>query len=485
SKVSGSSAVYGTSGAPAGVQVEKTPTVDDGFVDDSGEDPVSCLRITLGGETNAPTALQTLSLSGALGGMTSGSELAVNDETVIDSGDATGSWGIYYTNGPVDLSDMRYLAFSICAAEPSVKIEIEAPKGKQKKMSLGDMGWDPELSGEWQDITVPLSSFGFARAPSAVYSPFYATFTLPDRYAMASLDGETIWVACSQGIVLKSINGGASWKAQCIDKSQPSLIAVSFVDDANGWCGSSLGYVYKTQDGGATWAKTSHRFRMLSHLQFVNADVGFAADSRGFYRTDNGGQSWQTMTSPNMSLKKVYFLDEQTGWLCGSDGVMKTEDGGESWITQLQPEETGIVDIAMLSESIGYCTDRSAVYATEDGGATWQAVSAPAESFLPECLAWSDAQHGVVGGYDASGTLRVYETANGGRTWNGGQSISAKTVGEGYLLFDLFFDGSHAVLAGAKGSLYHSVGRTEGSFTWADAFPECRELLLKNIRWTE
>ncbi|MDD4737102.1 MAG: carbohydrate-binding domain-containing protein [Kiritimatiellae bacterium] len=451
-----SSAVYTEGETPEGTQISKSPAVVEGYVDESSSGTSTCLRIVLGGTNEAVSGEDALSLS----------------------------WGIYYTNGPANLSGMRYLAFSICAAEPSVKIEIEAQKGTRKTMSLGDMGWDPDDSGEWQDIAVPLSSFGFARVPSSVYSPFSATVTLPDRYDMDTVDGETIWVACSQGIVLKSTDSGVTWKAQCIDKSQPSLIVVSFVDADHGWCGSSLGYMYQTEDGGVTWTRLSKRFRVLSQMQFVNMNVGYVADSRGFYRTEDGGSHWNEIADPEMALKKIFFLDEQTGWACGSGGVKRTDDGGESWITQLQTEETGIVDIAMVSEFIGYCTDRSAIYATEDGGATWQAVSAPAESFLPECLAWSDAQHGVVGGYDSTGVLQTYQTGDGGQSWAADHTMGTGNCYDGYLLYDLILSGSNGMVAGANGQLYRSSGSDEGGLIWVDAFPACRELLLKNIRWT-
>jgi hypothetical protein len=81
---------------------------------------------------------------------------------------------------------------------------------------------------------------------------------------------------------------------------------------------------------------------VLTQIEMLDAQNGWAHADEMILRTENGGESWLNVTPPdilqNPAYSKSYFLDTQTGWLLLEDidkpnagMIFRTTDGGGVW----------------------------------------------------------------------------------------------------------------------------------------------------------
>ncbi|MEU4876344.1 oxidoreductase [Streptomyces sp. NPDC021608] len=253
------------------------------------------------------------------------------------------------------------------------------------------------------------------RAPAPPHWALKDTGTAAARFrGLAAVDRDTAWVAGTGGTVLRTVDGGASWR----DVSPPGAGDLQFRDveafDARHAVVLAIGEgeasrVYRTQDGGTTWTES-----------FRNTDA------RAFY---------DCMT----------FFDRRHG-LAVSDPVdgrfriLSTSDGGRSWkvlpgrgMPAAQEGEAGFAASGQCLVASGR-TDvwlatggaaRARVLHSFDRGRTWTAADAPLPAGDPArgvfALGFRDRAHGLaVGGDyrpDQPSPRAAATTGDGGRTW--------------------------------------------------------------------
>ncbi|MFF8958441.1 WD40/YVTN/BNR-like repeat-containing protein [Streptomyces sp. NPDC014894] len=248
---------------------------------------------------------------------------------------------------------------------------------------------------------------------------------------------------------------GAGWslKATGTDARFRGLAAVS---RTTAWVAGSRGTVLRTADGGRTWRDVSPpearglEFRDIEAFgggHAVVLAIGEGEASR-VYRTTDGGDTWTETfrnTDPRAFYDCVTFFDRRNG-LAMSDPVdgkyriLATGDGGRSWkvlptagMPDAQPGEAGFAASGQCLVSSGprdvwLATGGGAtgrVLHSADRGVTWTA----AESGLPAgdpargvfALAFRDRAHGIaVGGDYRTGQpspRAASVSRDGGRTW--------------------------------------------------------------------
>jgi photosystem II stability/assembly factor-like uncharacterized protein len=243
-----------------------------------------------------------------------------------------------------------------------------------------------------------------------------------------AVDERIAWVGGSDGEVLRTTDGGRTWKdvsppdtagllfrdVEAQDERRTSVLAIGVGDASR---------IYTTTDGGRNWK-----------LAFVNDDLNAFYDCMDFYdggrrglalsdpvdgkfriaATNDSGQSWHVLPNDGMP-------DAQAGeFAFAASGTCLVTSGRDAWFA-----------------SGG---GASRVFRSHDGGFTWKFAAAPipaAEAGGVFSLAFNQRSRGVMvggdftapeNGADASGFSR-----DGGRTWRGGGDLSGYRSGVDWL----------------------------------------------------
>ncbi|MEU0039426.1 oxidoreductase [Streptomyces sp. NPDC006333] len=231
---------------------------------------------------------------------------------------------------------------------------------------------------------------------------------------LSAVSRDTAWVAGSKGTVLRTTDGGASWR----DVSPPGAAELEFRDieafDARRAVALTIGEgeasrVFRTEDGGATWTES-----------FRNTDPKAFYDCLTFFDRRHG----LAMSDP----------------VDGRFRILSTSDGGRSWkvlpgagMPVAQEGEAGFAASGQCLVSAGprdvwLATGgaaRARVLHSADRGLTWKAADTPIPAGDPArgvfALAFRDRAHGLaVGGdyrADQTSPRAAAVSGDGGRTW--------------------------------------------------------------------
>lgn len=112
------------------------------------------------------------------------------------------------------------------------------------------------------------------------------------------------------------------------------------------------GAVLKTIDGGMTWRKIDIPALATYDIQFVNSNLGYLCGiGTGLLVSKNGGDSWDEVVNfPDSRATSLAFKDSDTGVVVSADGeIFITLDGGISWIIDNTTASESIHDVNYLS----------------------------------------------------------------------------------------------------------------------------------------
>lgn len=231
---------------------------------------------------------------------------------------------------------------------------------------------------------------------------------------------------------------------------------VSAVDADVAWTSGSRGTVLRTDDGGATWRSVAPAD--VSTLDFRDVDaidrntafilsIGNGDASR-ILKTTDAGATWVTQftnNDPDAFFDAMAFWDAERG-LAFSDSaaeklhILRTLDGGRTWL-RIDPERlpaaldnegafaasgTNVATWGTRHAWIGTgAAARSRVLRTADGGDTWQVADTPLAAGQTSgiySIAFRDERHGMVVGGDytkeADAVDNAAVTSDGGVTWS-------------------------------------------------------------------
>ncbi|MGA5900850.1 WD40/YVTN/BNR-like repeat-containing protein [Streptomyces venetus] len=222
------------------------------------------------------------------------------------------------------------------------------------------------------------------------------------------------------------------------------------------WLAGTGGTVLRTTDGGSTWRNVSPPG--AAELQFRDVEafdarravvlaIGEGEASRA-YRTDDGGATWTESfrnTDPKAFYDCLAFFDHRHGLAMSDpvDGrfrVLSTGDGGRSWkmlpdagMPAAQEGEAGFAAsgqclVTSGPKDVWLATGgaaRARVLHSADRGLTWTATDTPLPAGDPArgvfALAFRDRTHGLAVGGDFNpgrpSPDAAARTGDGGRTW--------------------------------------------------------------------
>lgn len=268
---------------------------------------------------------------------------------------------------------------------------------------------------------------------------------------VSAVSEQIAWASGAGSTVLRTTDGGASWKKITVTADALDFRDIDAVDQQTAYVLSigngDASRIYKTTDAGATWT-----------LQFRNDDPKAFYDAMSFWDADHG----------------IVIGDSIDGHFC----ILTTENGGKSWVrvpaTSLPPalENEGAfaasgTNIALFGKSHAWIGTgagaKARVLRTADRGRTWRIAETPllaGPSAGIFSIAFRDAKHGVIVGGDykqeteAVNNLAI--TSDGGITWKLMKGLS------GFRSVVAYVPGSKTLVAnGPSGSDYSKDnGRT-------------------------
>lgn len=231
-------------------------------------------------------------------------------------------------------------------------------------------------------------------------------------YGIAPAGGTSLWLAGSNGKILRSDDMGGSWRVQ----QTP---------------------VGKTLQDIAAWDATRAVAVGNDGIVLVTAD---------------GGKSWADAGAPRSAiankLLRVKAGPEGQAWAVGEGGSLLRGSGyGASWQRDAGNEDNAWNDIAVRGDRVVVVGEFGRARLSTDGGRTWRELEMPVKSSLMSIAFRNDTEAVAVG---LSGV--VLRSADGGQTW------ARENSPTGEHLYAVIWDGARWVASGAKGVLLAGDG---------------------------
>lgn len=153
--------------------------------------------------------------------------------------------------------------------------------------------------------------------------------------------------------LLRSVDGGDRWTAVALPDAAGMVLDVKFLDASTGFvfagtsgsAAESEGLILKTRDGGLSWRIVYRSGRKLENIwkaSFPDATNGFATvqsydparAQQVVVRTTDAGETWREMPLVQDAKARQFgigFATPRLGWVGTAIGGFETRDGGESW----------------------------------------------------------------------------------------------------------------------------------------------------------
>lgn len=227
-------------------------------------------------------------------------------------------------------------------------------------------------------------------------------------------------IGSSEGTVLKTTNGGASFEKMQLGPNEYFFAAQMITEQAM-VVGSSSGKVFGSNDQGENWSLLGENLGQITDIHAFNLQSAVVTSESGkIYKTTNGGNQWNEVYTGNPDLLfGLDFINAQNGWACGWFGqILHTEDGGANWTSQRQDGYHQFVDIHFTTDTEGWAVTSNysdtAWYST-NGGVDWQPSLLPYKIYWNKVSFTSPDTGWIAGG--SSGFGIILRTNNGGQTW--------------------------------------------------------------------
>lgn len=286
------------------------------------------------------------------------------------------------------------------------------------------------------------------------------------------------WIAGEGGLLLRTVDGGASWEERLTEVAEERFAKLAFVMEEIGCAQLGSGSMARTRDGGASWATVERSVDIPGCPSWVHEGpegsaakdvlllslevwsgrwrsghsspvaVRFAVPEPGRDRhrpgpatpngawaaieggllavSRDGGATWRLSTrSARFGIRSLHFLDEERGFAGGrqpGEGgfIERTDDGGRTWTHAIEGLEGAVVDLGFLADSgtadgFGWAaSDAGELYVTTDRGSSWRRQEVVGTA--PPSFADVELLAPAVGvAVDGEGEL--WSTSDGGVRW--------------------------------------------------------------------
>jgi photosystem II stability/assembly factor-like uncharacterized protein len=209
----------------------------------------------------------------------------------------------------------------------------------------------------------------------ATWSEVKVNLTKKIELASVWFRDKTNGFAVGDNLILRTIDGGATWAEIPVDlyvgyNLVAKLLNVKFFDDQHGIVSADAGKIVRTDDGGATWEVMNAPFNEPGYtaVSFASNNLLYAAGQVGIYRSQDYGASWDKLPQQAMIVTDLNFISQNVGFAFGPGNYLSigddpirrgaiyfTNDGGQTWTGSSAVHETDFMLAASFpTDKVGY-----------------------------------------------------------------------------------------------------------------------------------
>ena len=187
-------------------------------------------------------------------------------------------------------------------------------------------------------------------------------------FGIDSVDGRTVvavgYVCCVGPQITRSTDSGATWTVlpNQLTSYGGRFRAVQFATVSTGWIAGDDGALLKTTNGGATWKQQNPIGLYRSGATYL--DVSFVDERTGWIavsgpsldsyllRTTDGGRTWQKQPLPVQSVTRVVAAGNGVIWVGGLGTVARSGDAGATWTVERPAADAAYDGIAVAGTAV-------------------------------------------------------------------------------------------------------------------------------------
>jgi len=228
-------------------------------------------------------------------------------------------------------------------------------------------------------------------------------------------------VGGSDGTLLRTTNGGASWELIPFGIDE-HFFGASVLSEQAMVIGSSSGNVFASLDQGANWNIFGQNLGRITDIEVTpNLEAAVVVNESGkIFRTINGGLQWDEVhNDPSAILLGLDFSTVGIGWACGYFGqIWHSTNGGGSWDLVYADDHNQFEDIHFVTPEEGWIVASNftdTIWHTSDGGGSWFSSTLPYKTFWRSVSFTSPDTGWIAGGSTGAGI--ILRTNDRGATW--------------------------------------------------------------------
>lgn len=262
------------------------------------------------------------------------------------------------------------------------------------------------------------------------------------------VDSNRLYIGTADHGLVKSIDGGRSWKGSvkgmgykdniydiAIDAKKPQVVYV-----INGKAGFKVAGVARSYDSGESWIQLNSGLKEAMFYTLLpdseNSEVVYLGGEEGVYKTDDGGKNW-VLKNKGIEAVTVHKLafhpkNKEIIFAAANKGLYKTLNGGESWerthanemdlgTVVIQPNQPDTIYVGAVQKIP--LRQQGGVFKSMDGGRKWINVLSvrriAAMAVLPARPAILYAVSNDDNYHDESSGEGVFRSIDGGLSWKG------------------------------------------------------------------
>lgn len=191
---------------------------------------------------------------------------------------------------------------------------------------------------------------------------------------------DTGHIACRDGSILKTTNGGSTWyTTESVNHTPAESFDITFVNAQLGFASRAHSDLLRTTDGGESWALVDDYLEAVHDIFFIDENAGFVAGGSGsIFRTVDGGITWEKAGFQSLiggtDLYGIHFINKNKGFVVGQRGqILQTTNAGESW-EEYAPTYNTINQVVPASQNTLYALGLK-LFKSLDDGQTWDTLN--------------------------------------------------------------------------------------------------------------